>query len=214
MLLNKSPMLQNVLEALASRAGNGGNVCSLSVFLCPCVRERFWETGLVWSLAHPLKDQKKQAALSLQPVPTTEKLVYVYPNSEMVLVTSDADELKIMSAWDNEDAQMQCDSKWPWCSRPCARVTVSQCQGEASVAQLPSRKSLILAESQNHESLLRDSARLGLPWLWPWQQIMIVQVLGHCLGANGIQVLARLPVGQAQLTRPWTQWTGQLALPF
>ena len=51
----------------------------------------------------------------------------------MVLVTSDADELK-MSAWDNEDAQMQCDSKWPWCSRPCARVTVSQCQGEASVA--------------------------------------------------------------------------------
>ena len=44
-------------------------------------------------------------------MPTTEKLVYVYPNSEMVLVTSDADELKIMSAWDNEDAQMQCDSK-------------------------------------------------------------------------------------------------------
>ena len=72
---------QNPLQSLLSQV----------IFASSC--ERNWSAH--WHIHTKIRNR-------LQPA-TTEKLVYVYPNSKMVAETRDADELK-MFVWDTEDA--------------------------------------------------------------------------------------------------------------
>ena len=82
-------LVHYVREALARRAGNGRNVCSLSSYFCILV----WAKVVTVCSLHIHSKIRN----SLEPA-TTEKLVYVYSNSKMVSANGDANKLKML-AW-------------------------------------------------------------------------------------------------------------------
>ena len=109
-------MILDVLEALAPRAGNGENACSLSSYFCILVFEICLLTGTSTLIS--------ETGWSLQPLKACICLLK-QQNDGSNSVTSNANELKMLSLGcaSNEDAQFQCDSKQSFCTLSCWRIT-------------------------------------------------------------------------------------------